>query len=252
MWASRWSPAISIRPPRSRNTVSEGLCPGRCRTCSVRSSNSSSSPSRNGSRHPAARAEGAERCADGAERGRQVTGHPVAAHDAHRELVIRVALALKLRQVGASRSSAATSAPERRARISSKPEVVHVLMGDDDQLEVLDRVPETVERLLELVERLARVGPGVDERQRPVLDQVAVDAPDQKRGRQRDGDGSRPGRRRRAPSARRRPSASRHERITPSSSSRWDSMSSRERSDSTHSRSSGSVLDGRALKCQSS
>jgi len=42
-----------------------------------------------------------------------------------------------------------------------------------------------------------------------------------------------------------------HERITPSTSSRRRSISSWERSDSRHSRSSGSVLDGRTLKCQS-
>jgi hypothetical protein len=56
--------------------------------------------------------------------------------------------------------------------------VVDVLVGEDHQLEILDRVPVLVELMLELVERLARVGPRVDERQRLVCDQVAVDAPD--------------------------------------------------------------------------
>ena len=40
-----------------------------------------------------------------------------------------------------------------------QPQVVHVLVGDDDQLEVLDRVAERRKCLLELVERLAGVGP---------------------------------------------------------------------------------------------
>ena len=39
------------------------------------------------------------------------------------------------------------------------------------------------QRALELVERLARVGPGVDQRQRVVLDQVAVDPADRERRR---------------------------------------------------------------------
>ena len=77
----------------------------------------------------------------------------------------------------ASRSSAATSAPERRARIVDQPEVVDVLVGDDDQLEVLDRVAALGELALELVQRLARVGPGVDQRQRVVLDQVVLTRP---------------------------------------------------------------------------
>ena len=37
MWASRWSPAISIRALGVQKTVSEGLWPGRCRTCRRRS-----------------------------------------------------------------------------------------------------------------------------------------------------------------------------------------------------------------------
>ena len=43
-----------------------------------------------------------------------------------------------------------------------------------------------------------------------------------------------------------------HARISASTSSRRRSMSSRETSDSRHRRSSGSVFDGRTLKCQSS
>ena len=59
-------------------------------------------------------------------------------------------------------------------------EVVDVLMGDDQQLDVLDRVTAGGKRLLELVQRLGRVRSGVDERQRGVLDQVGVHAPDLK------------------------------------------------------------------------
>ena len=62
-------------------------------------------------------------------------------------------------------------------------EVVDVLVGDDHQLEVVDRVAALLELALQLVQRLARVGPGVDQGQRLVLDQVAVDPPDRERGR---------------------------------------------------------------------
>ena len=55
-------------------------------------------------------------------------------------------------------------------------EVVDVLVGQDHELEIGDRMAELVELVLELVERLAGVGPGVDQRERVVLDQVAVDA----------------------------------------------------------------------------
>ena len=67
-----------------------------------------------------------------------------------------------------------------------EPEVVDVLVGDDDAPEVLDAVAVRGQRALELVERLARVRARVDERQRVVLDQVAVDAPDRERRRDRE------------------------------------------------------------------
>ena len=54
-----------------------------------------------------------------------------------------------------------------------QPHVVDVLVGDDDQLELLDPVAERLELALQLVERLARVRAAVDQRQRVVLEQVA-------------------------------------------------------------------------------
>ena len=114
-----------------------------------------------------------------------------------------------------------------------------MLVGDDDPLEVLDAAAVLGQRALELVERLARVRAGVDERQRVVLDQVAVDAPDRERRRDRQ-----------AVVAGLRGAG--HERMRPSTSSRLASMSCWETSDSRVSRSSGSVFEGRTLKCQSS
>ena len=64
-----------------------------------------------------------------------------------------------------------------------QPEVVDVLVGQDDELDLLDRVPERRQLTGELVQRLAGVGARVDQGQRLVLDQVAVDSPDRERGR---------------------------------------------------------------------
>ncbi len=205
----------------------------------------------------------------------------MAQHDARREAVVELGLRAEVAQ-------AAAEALQRRHLRAGAPredrgeaDVVDVLVGEHQQLQVLDRVPARGERLFELVERLRGVGPGVDQRERVVLDQVGVDAAD------REGGGNReavdPLRRgalqrcllplrvwpsrldsRRAPSparpseefsprllwTRMRPAA--HERISASTSSRRRSISSWERSDSRQRRSSGSVLEGRTLKCQSS
>ena len=96
-----------------------------------------------------------------------------------------------------------------------EPDVVDVLVGDDDQPEVLDPVPAVAQRPLELVERLAAVRAGVDQRQRVVLDEVRVDAPDRERRRDRDAVDA----------------VGVQERMSPSTSSRRRSMSSRETSD---------------------
>ncbi len=68
-----------------------------------------------------------------------------------------------------------------------QPEVVDVLVADDHQLQVFDPVPERVQLVLELVEGLAGVRPGVDQSERLVLDQVAVDAAYLERGRDSQG-----------------------------------------------------------------
>src|SRR5829696_8696229 len=121
-------------------------------------------------------------------------------------------------------------------------------MGDDDQLEVVDRVATLAEPALQLVERLAGVGPGVDQGQRLVLEQVAVDPADGKgRG---DREAVDPGESRLLESAL-RGEVGAHARISARTSSRLASMSSRDTSDSRLRRSSGSVFEGRTLKCQS-
>ena len=152
----------------------------------------------------------------------------------------------KLASRSAAAPSAATSAPERCDDDLDQAEVVDVLVGDDHQLEVVDRVAALGQLRLQLVERLARVGAGVDQGQRLVLDQVAVDPPDGEGG--GDAQAVDPGQRR---LLQRLLGRQGHARISPSTSSRLASMSSRETSDSRLRRSSGSVLEGRTLKCHS-
>ena len=131
-----------------------------------------------------------------------------------------------------------------------QPEVVEVPVRDDDQLEILDAVPVRRERASDLVQRGARVRPGVQQRQRVVLDQVGVDAPDLKRRRDRQAVDPRLGGV--LECGARWSGAHDGERMIASTSSRRRSMSCTETSDSRHRRISGSVFDVRTLKCQSS
>src|SRR4051812_14968435 len=124
--------------------------------------------------------------------------------------------------------------------------MVDVLMGDDHQLEVVDRMAACGELALQLVERLAGVRPAVDQRQWLVLEQIAVDPADGERGRDAKAvDAGQGG------LLERSLGGQGHSLINPKTSSRFASMSSRETSDSRLSLSSGSVLEGRTLKCQS-
>ena len=244
----RWSAASRIRRSSSQKTVSEGLWPGRCWTSSRRSPSWRSSPSCRRSRHLRLRAPGPEAAGHLSQGGDHLLGDPVPAHQRRRLLVVPLGVVAEVLD-------------ERREQVEGRhlgagalgddvheSEVVDVLVGDDHQLEVLDPMAERLELALELVERLAGVGPGVDQRERLALEQVGVDAADLERG--GDAEDADPGIGDPLPDLYRR-LLLRHERIRPSTSSRFASMSSRETSDSRLRRSSGSVLDGRTLKCQS-
>ena len=114
-------------------------------------------------------------------------------------------------------------------------------------------VPARGQRLLQFVHRLRRVGARVQQRQRRVLDQVGVHAPHLKGRWDRQAVDARLARRgQRLLGALRRLPRGAHERISASTSSRRRAMSSAETSDSRHRRRSGSVFEGRTLKCQSS
>ncbi len=200
-----------------------------------------------------ARSERPERSPHRPERGGEVPGHSVAAHHRLGELVVGRGADREVPQVRAERVQAGHLRARAAGEDLEQPEVIHVLVGEHDQLEVLDRVAECGQPPLELVERLARVRPSVYERQRLVLDQVAVDAPDQERS----GDGQLvdagpDGARQRLRGGGGRLVGEPHDRITARTSSRFCTMCSCERSDSRHSRRRGSVFDERTLKCQSS
>ena len=62
-----------------------------------------------------------------------------------------------------------------------QPGVVHVLVSEHDQPEILDPAAVLCQRALEGVKCGAGVRAGVDERQWLVLDQVAIHAPDEER-----------------------------------------------------------------------
>ena len=75
---------------------------------------------------------------------------------------------------------AAGAAADRRG----EPDVVGVLVREHEQLDVLDPEAERRETGFERLERLRRVGPRVDERERLAAENPAVDRPDGKRRRE--------------------------------------------------------------------
>ena len=159
----------------------------------------------------------------------------------------RSASSPKLASRSAATSIAATSAPECSTMISTRPRWSMCWWVRITSSRSSIEWPRSPSWRLQLVQRLARVGPGVDQGQRLVLEQVAVDPPD--RERRRDAQAVDAGLRAPAPAPRSRGQG--HARISARTSSRFASMSSRETSDSRLRRSSGSVLEGRTLKCQS-
>ena len=248
MWAIRWSAAIRIRRSASQKTVSEGLWPGRCRASqgAVAEGDLLAVVERPGHLRRASPSRGS--CARrSAGRRRPPRGCRCAASARPRTRSSRLGV---LVEVGEALGGDADRRDLGAGVLDDdldQAEVVDVLVGEDDQLEVVDRVAALAELALQLVERLARVGAGVDQGQRLVLEQVAVDPADGEGG----GDAE-------AVDAGQRRLLQRllgGQSVTPGSaprtSSRFASMSSRETSDSRLRRSSGSVLEGRTLKCQS-
>ncbi len=197
-------------------------------------------------RHLGPRAPAAEAARDALQREGDLLRDAVAQHQLDRELVLALGFLAEAGQPPGGEAERRHLGAGVLDDDLDQAEVVDVLVGDDDQLEVVDRVAAGAELALQLVERLAGVGPGVDQGQRLVLEQVAVDPPDREGG--GDAEAVDPGQR---GLLQRLLRGRRHARINPSTSSRFASMSSRETSDSRLRRSSGSVLEGRTLKCHS-
>ena len=188
----------------------------------------------------------AEAARDTPQRRCDLLGDAVAQHQVDGEAVLGLGVLVEVRQPlagDAERRHLGTGALDDDL---GKAKMVDVLMGDHEQPELVDRVAALGQLRLQLVQGLARVGPGVDQGQRLVLDQVAVDSSDREGG--GDAQAVDPGQRR---LLERLLGSQGHARISPRTSSRFASMSSRETSDSRLRRSSGSVLEGRTLKCQS-
>jgi len=101
---------------------------------------------------------------------------PVAEHQLLGEAVFEVRLLAVAREERGERRQRRDLRAGAAREDRGEPEMVHVLVADHQQLDVLDRVAARGERLLELVERLRGVGTRVDQRQGRVLDQIGVDA----------------------------------------------------------------------------
>ena len=173
---SRWSPAEQD-PARlvDRRRGRTGCGRAGANTRSSRSRNFSVSPSRSGRVTSTGGAEGAgrrprpRRARSPGRRARRGAASPPARRRRRR------------RRCAGNRPATAPAARTRRPPRPSAGEdleqadVVHVLVGEHDQLEVLDPAPSACQRALERVQDGAGVRAGVDQRQRLVLDQIAVD-----------------------------------------------------------------------------
>ena len=116
------------------------------------------------------------------QRAHHVLGDAVAQHHVAGERVVGLRLlgeALHERHGDVDRGHLGAGV---RRHQRDEPEVVDVLVGEDHQLDVLQRVAEGGDPAAQLVERGAGVGARVHQRQRLVLDQVDVHAADGERG----------------------------------------------------------------------
>ena len=178
---SRWSAASRICRSASQKTVSDGLCPGRCSTSSLRSRSSSDLAVGERPGDPGARAPGTEAPRDALQGDHDVLGNPAAQHQLRREPVVELGVLGEVREPPGGEAERGDVGARVLDDDLDQPEVVDVLVGDDHELEIVDRVAPLGQLVLELVERLAGVRARVDQRERLVLDQVAVDPADGER-----------------------------------------------------------------------
>ena len=167
----------------SWKTVSEGECPGRWCTRHARPANSQQRAVGQRRADGAARAPGAERARHGPQGDDDVRRDAVAQHDRLGEGVVGLHDLRVARQPRRQRVERAHLGARAVGQDRHQPDVVDVLVGDDDPLEVLDAAAVLGQRRLERRQRRRRVRAGVDQRERVVLDEVAVDAPHRERRR---------------------------------------------------------------------
>jgi hypothetical protein len=134
----------------------------------------SASPSRSG-RVTSARPPQAPECLrDRLERGHHVLRNPVAQHHLARKLVVRLRLEREVLDERHGHVDRRHVGSRMGCHQRDQAKVVDVLVGEDHELELLERMAYRRDSPLERVERGAGVRPGVHQRQRPVLDQVDV------------------------------------------------------------------------------
>ena len=181
----RWSAAIRIRRSSSQKTVSEGLWPGpvqhlqravaqleRARRRAAAGSPSPSRPRRETPRTPSA-----ARCT--IVLGDAVAQHHAAPRTRRRARRPRAKCSAKC----ASLSIAATSAPEWPTMMSTSPRWSMCWWVSTTSSMSSIEWPCSASWCCSSSSARPEFGPGVDQRQRVVLDQVGVDAPDRERRR---------------------------------------------------------------------
>ena len=179
MWAIRWSPASSdARAPRPRRRCPTASAPGGAGPRSRRSRELERLAVAQRARRPCAEPPQPRNERDTARSAvDDVARDPVAQHQRLGELVVALGVGPRSPRSPARAGRArTTSAPERRARMSTSPRWSMCWWVMTIRSRSSIAAPVRGERALELVERLAGVRARVDERQRVVLDQVAVDA----------------------------------------------------------------------------
>ncbi len=182
----RWSAASSVPRAASWKTVSDGRVAGAVVDAERAVAQDDLVALGERPRHRRLRAPAAEGVRHGPQREARLVGDAVAGHHGAGERVVGVlelAVAGEPRREQVERRDLGAGAPGEDV---DEAHVVHVLVAHEDQLEILDAMPERREALLELVERAARVRPGVEQRERVVLEQVDVDPADGEGRRDRD------------------------------------------------------------------
>ena len=124
--------------------------------------------------------------ADPSERLDGPCAHPVAAHERDGVGVVGVHARLQVPEVGGQLRRAGDGRPGASLQLRREPDMVVVLMGQHEQLEVLDRDPQLREPGLEPRLRLLHARPGVDQGEGRAPQQPHVHVADLERRGQRD------------------------------------------------------------------